>query len=143
MVKRIMADVLLGILLLIVMSLVQLLISTLFNADGETSEMVNLLFFVSAVPAGIITFIAAHLTRQPSQSAAWVAAAVLTGIHLVFNLLVGFGNETAGVIFGSIGFYVYTLLYFCGPMVYVIVRKLPRTLPDFHHTAIAKEGKNE
>ncbi len=142
MIKRMLADLILGLVLLVVMSLVQLLISSLFGDDGDPDAMVNLLFLASALPAGLITFGAAHVARLPSRRDAWIAAAILTGIHLLFNLLVGFGNETAGIIFGSIGFYVYTLLYFCGPVIYAFVRKLPESLPAGGHAATGEGQKN-
>ncbi len=143
MVKKILADTILGLVLLVVMSVVQLLISNLFDGTGNPDTMVNLLFLASALPAGIVTFIAAHVARKSSQKDALIAASVLTGIHLIFNLLVGFGNETAGIIFGSIGFYVYTLLYFCGPVIYALGRKLPKSLPNRKRPAVIEGEKND
>lgn len=90
----------------------------------DPGKLLNILFLFTAIPTGVISFLAAWVARTQSKMEAIKSALNWTVINLLIFVLIGIGNNTLELIFGSYGFYIFILFLFAGPNFYALIRKL-------------------
>lgn len=121
--KKIIIEVLFGLVIIIVMMILELLVMLPFT--GSDGKDMNLEFWLTALPAGIVTFLSAHLLRTASKREAVRKGCIWCGMVLLWYLLIGLLNDNLAVILSKSGFYAMLILALIGPFVYAIVHKLP------------------
>lgn len=122
--KSIIKDVLFGILIVIVVTILEFVVTIPFGlpADGitrdEWASFISRELLVTAVPAFLTTYVFALLLKTKDRSDAIQKAVFWTSILCINYLIIGFGNGNLGLIFGTIGIYVLLICAFAGPIVY-------------------------
>jgi hypothetical protein len=128
--KSILKDVLFGVLIVIVITLLEFVVTIPFGlpADGisrdEWATFISRELLITAVPAFLTTFVFALLLKTKNKADAIQKAVFWTSILCVNYFIMGLGNDNLGLIFGTIGIYVLLICAFAGPLVYAKVKHL-------------------
>jgi len=128
--KSIIKDVLFGVLIVIVITLLEFVVTIPFGlpADGisrdEWAAFISRELLITAVPAFLTTFVFALLLKTKSRADAIQKAVFWTSILCVNYFVMGLGNDNLGLIFGTAGIYVLLICAFAGPLVYAKVKHL-------------------
>ena len=128
--KSILKDVLFGVLIVIVITLLEFVVTIPFGlpADGisrdEWAAFISRELLITAVPAFLTTFVFALLLKTKSRADAIQKAVFWTSILCVNYFVMGLGNDNLGLIFGTAGIYVLLICAFAGPLVYAKVKHL-------------------
>jgi uncharacterized membrane protein YozB (DUF420 family) len=127
--KKYARDILHGILIIVLITVAELLATLPFGApkDGlraTLSAYMNLEFLLTAIPAGLITFLMArHLKTENKRQA--LKRAILWTAMVFFNYLwIGVLNLNADLIFTTIGIYALLLCVFIGPLGFALYAHL-------------------
>ncbi len=129
--RKVIIDVLIGIAFIVVLMILELFISFLYDTGidldqhpEERLRLVSLMYVTSALPAGLLTALAAFLLKTRTVADAVRRASIWGGIQLLDIFAVGLLNGTLSFIFGGYGFYVFLLLVAAGPFAaYLLVRR--------------------
>jgi hypothetical protein len=128
--KSIIKDVLFGILVVIVVTLLEFVVTIPFGlpADGisrdEWATFISRELLITAIPAFLTTFVFALLLKTKGKADAIQKAVFWTSILCVNYFIMGLGNDNLGLIFGTVGVYVLLVCAFAGPIVYARVKHL-------------------
>jgi len=128
--KSIVKDVLFGVLIVIVITLLEFLVTIPFGlpAEGmnqdEYGQFISRELLITAIPAFFTTFVFAFLLKTKTKAEAIQKAVFWASILCVNYFIIGLGNDNLGLIFGTIGVYVLLVCAFAGPIVYAKVKHL-------------------
>lgn len=126
--KSIIRDVLFGILIVIVVTLLEFVVTIPFGlpAEGigrdEWAAIISRELLITAIPAFLTTFVFALLLKTKSKADAIQKAVFWTSILCVNYFIMGLGNDNLGLIFGTLGVYILLICAFAGPIVYAKVK---------------------
>ncbi|MCE5222028.1 MAG: hypothetical protein LLF98_12450 [Clostridium sp.] len=128
--KGFIKDVLYGIVIIIVITILEFIVTIPF---GEVSEeidnvkwasMINLELLLTALPATVTTLVFAWLLKTKSKADALKKGIIWTSILALNYILIGIGNNNIRLIFGKIGIYVLLACAFAGTFIYVKIKHL-------------------
>jgi hypothetical protein len=128
--KSIIKDVLFGILIVIVVTLLEFVVTIPFGlpADSisrdEWAAIISRELLITAIPAFLTTFVFALLLKTKSKADAIQKAVFWTSILCINYFIMGLGNDNLGLIFGTLGVYILLICAFAGPIVYAKVKHL-------------------
>ncbi|MDZ5710801.1 hypothetical protein [Jeotgalibacillus haloalkalitolerans] len=124
--KAFIKDILFGIVVFIVVMVMEFLVTLPFGTqdvwalpEEEYRQYLNLEFLLTAIPAGLVTYLFARW-QKPDQKAGWRKAWTWTLIAFVMYFAIGIGNGNLEDIFGVLGIYVMLAFMFAGPLIYVL-----------------------
>lgn len=118
-------DVGLGILVIIVVTIFEFLVTLPFGESLENrAGSINLELLLTAIPALLVNFTIAWLARVGDKSSAMRKSIIWTACLVIYYALIGLGNNNFTLIFGSIGVYVLLICSFAGPLLYAQIKKL-------------------
>lgn len=126
--KSIVKDVLFGVLIIIVITLLEFVVTIPFGlpAEGitrdEWAQFISRELLITAIPAFFTTFIFAFLLKTKTKAEAIQRAVFWTSILLINYFIMGLGNDNLNLIFGTLGIYALLLCAFAGPLVYIAIR---------------------
>lgn len=126
MLKKVLKDILYGVLIIFVVMICELLVTLPFGSPPEAGALkgfLNLEFALSAIPALLVTFGFAALLKTVEFGDAIRRSGVWTGLLVVNYLIVGFGNATAADIFLGFGIYLLLVCAFVGPLLWWRIKK--------------------
>ena len=120
---------LLKILIVIIITILELLVTLPFGRPGELdskeySQFVNRELLLTTLPAFVVTFLFAWLLKTRGMSGAIRRSSIWTIIILINYLLIGIGNNNITIIFSTLGIYMLLLGAFLGPMGYAKIKHL-------------------
>lgn len=126
--RKILNDLLVGIAFIVILMILELFVSFLYDTGidldqhpDERLRLVNLMYLTSALPAGLLTALAAFLLKTRTVSDAVRRALIFGGIQLLDIFFIGLLNGTLSFIFGGYGFYVFLLMVTAGPIAAMMV----------------------
>ncbi len=121
--RKTLIDVLIGIAFIVILMILELFVSFLYDTgidlDADPAarlRLVNLMYLTSALPAGLLTALAAFLLKTRTMADAMRRAGLWGGIQLLDIFFIGLLNGTLAFIFGGYGFYAFILLMTVGPI---------------------------
>lgn len=119
--KSIAKDVLFGILIMIVITIFEFIVTLPFGEPGELSRdgyayFINRELLLTALPAALVTFLFTRLLKTKSKSDALRRSIVWTLIVFLNYLSIGIGNNNLGEIFRTFGIYILLVCAFAGPV---------------------------
>jgi LytS/YehU family sensor histidine kinase len=128
--KRILKDLLIGLLIIVIINVIQLGITLFFqnpNIDdlAVRSHYVNMMFLIASIPSGLLLFIITYFRKPKTKMESAQIALLWTFMFLMSYFLIGINNDTLNLIFGQIGFYVLGFAIFLGSFLYSVVYKRP------------------
>lgn len=126
--KAIIKDVLSGLLFFVLIMVLEFAVTLPFgepsNESGDLAVYLNREFLLTAIPAAILTYTAAMVTKVPTIVSAYRKSIIWTVVVLGLYTIIAVGNDNVGPIFGSYGFYLLLLGVFIGPILYAKFKKL-------------------
>jgi Fe2+ transport system protein B len=126
--KAIIKDVLSGLLIFVLIMVLEFAVTLPFgepsNESGDLAVYLNREFLLTAIPAAILTYTAAMVTKVPTIVSAYRKSIIWTVVVLGLYTIIAVGNDNVGPIFGSYGFYLLLLGVFIGPILYAKFKKL-------------------
>ncbi|SHJ10858.1 hypothetical protein [Parasporobacterium paucivorans] len=129
--KTIIKEILFGILIFIIIMILEFLVTLPFGEAGvenmsheQLRPHLNREFLLTALPAGIVTFLFAWLLKTDTRASAVRRSCVWIVIALVLYLLMGIGNSNLDVLFTNFGMYVLLICIFLGPLVFAAIKRL-------------------
>jgi hypothetical protein len=127
-VKAIIKDVLSGLLIFVLIMVLEFAVTLPFgDPGGESGELASYLnreFLLTAIPAAILTYTAAMVTKVPTIVSAYRKSIIWTAVVLGLYTIIAVGNDNIGPIFGSYAFYLLLLGVFIGPILYAKFKRL-------------------
>jgi hypothetical protein len=127
--KNIVKEVLLGFAVIIAITLMEFIVTIPFGIPGDVTDdvwkqVINRELLLTAIPAGVVTFLFAWILRTKSRAEALRKGAIWTAMLCVNYAVIGLGNDNFGLIFGSLGVYVLLVGAFAGPQLFAVLKKL-------------------
>ncbi len=127
--KKILIDTLFGILTVIGVTVFEFLVTLPFTEHGnlspdEYSPVMNREFLLTALPAGIVTFIFTWLLKTKYKVDAKRRACIWTVILTLNYVITGLGNGNFSEIFSTVGIYILLACAFAGPIAYAVIKRL-------------------
>ncbi len=127
--KKIIIDILFGILTVICVTVFEFLVTLPFGEPGELSpegysSFMNREFLLTALPAGIVTFIFIWLLKTKHKADSMRKAVIWTLILALYYVIIGLGNGNLFEIFSTVGIYILLACAFAGPVAYAIIKRL-------------------
>lgn len=127
--KVFLKDFLYGILVVIVITVFEFLVTLPFGDPWELRPVeyfryINRELLLTALPAGIVTFMFAWILKTEGKSGALRRALVWSIVIFLNYMIIGIGNNNFWEIFGTIGIYVLLICAYLGPIVYAKIKKL-------------------
>lgn len=128
--KSIIKDVLFGVVIVIVVTLLEFVVTIPFGmpaedlSNDEWAAIISRELLLTAVPAFLTTYVFALLLKTKGKAEAIQKAVFWTSILCLNYLIIGVGNDNLGSIFGTIGIYVLLICAFAGPLVYAFLKHL-------------------
>ena len=132
--KTFLKDVLFGILIIILITLAEFIVTLPFGTPGDVDSaglatFINRELLLTALPAGLITFAFAHLLKTNTRQAALRRSIIWMVMLLLDFLMIGIGNQNLEEIFGTAGIYALLACAFAGPLVYSWLKSRKKHLP--------------
>ena len=130
--KSVVKDFLFGILVLVVITILEFLVTIPFGYAGdqisreEWAAIINLELLLTAIPGFLTAYVFAMLLKTKSRADAIQKAVFWASIVCINFLIMGIGNDNLDLIFGTIGIYVLLICTFAGPVVYSLIKHLPK-----------------
>jgi hypothetical protein len=130
--KSVVKDFLFGILVLIVITILEFIVTIPFGYPGdqisreEWGAIINRELLLTAVPGFLTAYVFAMLLKTKSRADAMQKAVFWASILCVNFLVMGIGNDNLDLIFGTIGIYVLIVCTFAGPIAYAFIKRLPK-----------------
>lgn len=130
--KSVVKDFLFGILVLIVITILEFVVTIPFGYPGdqisrqEWGGIINRELLLTAIPGFLTSYVFAMLLKTKSRADAIQKAVFWASIVCINFLIMGIGNDNLDLIFGNIGIYVLLVCTFAGPIVYSFVKHLPK-----------------
>ena len=126
--KAIIKDILLGLLIFVLIMVLEFAVTLPFGEpggeSGDLAAYLNREFLLTAIPAAILTYTAAMVTKIPTIAIAYRKSIIWTAVVLVLYTIIAVGNDNVGPIFGSYAFYLLLLGVFLGPVLYAKIKRL-------------------
>jgi len=127
--KKYTRDILYGILIIVLITVAEFLVTLPFGTPKDSlratlSAYMNLEFLLTAIPAGLVTFLIARQLKTVSKSQALKRAILWTAMVFLNYLWIGVLNLNADLIFTTIGIYVLLLCVFIGPLAFALYAHL-------------------
>ncbi|NTW72909.1 MAG: hypothetical protein HGA49_11805 [Eubacteriaceae bacterium] len=128
--KNIVKDVLFGVLVVIVITILEFIVTIPFGLPAESidremwANFISRELLVTALPAFLTTTFFAWRLKTKSNSDALRKGLIWTAIIALNFVIIGLGNDNLGLIFGKIGIYVLLACAFAGPVLYSKVKRL-------------------
>jgi len=128
--KTIIKDALFGILIIIVITILEFIITIPFGEPVEQIDRTMLANFINrellltALPAFLTTFVFAGLLKTKIKADSIRRGIIWAGILALNYILIGIGNDNFELIFSKIGIYVLLACSFAGPVLYAKVKHL-------------------
>lgn len=130
--KRIVKDILFGVLVLIVITILEFIVTIPFGLPGqeisrpEWAQIISRELLLTAIPGFLTSYVFAMLLKTKSRREAIRKSIIWTSIICINFLVMGMGNDNLDLIFGTIGIYVLLACTFAGPIAYSFVKHLPK-----------------
>lgn len=126
--KAIIKDLLSGLLIFILIMLLEFAVTLPFGEPGgESGDLAVYLkreFLLTAIPASILTYLAARVMKVTTIANAYRKSIIWTAVVLGLYTIIAVGNDNAGPIFGSYSFYLLLLGVFLGPVLYAKIKRI-------------------
>jgi len=130
--KRIVKDILFGVLVLIVITILEFIVTIPFGLPGqeisrpEWAQIISRELLLTAIPGFLTSYVFAMLLKTKSRREAIRKSIIWTSIICINFLVMGMGNDNLDLIFGTIGIYVLLACTIAGPIAYSFVKHLPK-----------------
>jgi hypothetical protein len=127
--KRIVKDFLFGLLIIIVITIFEFIVTLPLGEPWELSPegysyFINRELLLTALPAALTTFIFSWLLKTKNKTDA-VRRSIIWTLALVINYtIIGIGNDNFGIIFRTAGVYVLMACVFAGHVLYAKIKHL-------------------
>src|SRR3989339_1279300 len=123
MLNKILKNIIIGVVLLMIITGFQFLISLLFqeyvNPDTERGAyLISLLLGLSAIPAFILSFFTPLILKMKTRDDIMIGASLWTLVFVISYVITGINNHTFNVIFQTIGLYWLFFAVFFGPVIF-------------------------
>lgn len=133
--KTTVKDIVMGILIIILTTVAEFIVTLPFGTPGDIdsatlTKFINRELLLTALPAGLVTFVFAHLLKTTTQQVALRRSITWTVMILLNFLLIGIGNQNLAQIFGTPGIYALLAFAFAGPLVYSWVTSRKKNAPE-------------
>lgn len=126
--KAIIKDVLSGLLIFVLIMVLEFAVTLPFGEpgveSGELAAYLNREFLLTAIPATILTYLAARVMKVTTLANAYRKSIIWTAVVLGLYTIIAVGNDNVGPIFGSYSFYLLLLGVFLGPILYAKFKRL-------------------
>lgn len=126
--KVLIKEILSGLLIFVLIMVLEFAVTLPFGEPGgESGDFVGRLnqeFLLTAIPAAILTYMAAMVMKVPTVVSAYRKSIIWTAVVLGLYTIIAVGNDNVGPIFGSYGFYLLLLGVFIGPILYAKFKSL-------------------
>lgn len=128
--KRIIKDILLGIVIIIVITIFEFIVTIPFGDlpeqidNAQWAIIINRELLLTALPAMFTTCIFSWLLKTKSKGDSIQKGIVWTCMIALNYMLIGIGNGNFGLIFGRIGIYVLLACAFLGTFIYAKMKNL-------------------
>ena len=128
MLNKILKNIIIGVVLLMIITGFQFLISLLFqedvNPDTERGAyLISLLLGLSAIPAFILSFFTPLILKMKTRDDIMIGASLWTLVFVISYVITGINNHTFNVIFQTIGLYWLFFAVFFGPVIFMNLKK--------------------
>ncbi|HBG33741.1 MAG: hypothetical protein A2084_02375 [Tenericutes bacterium GWC2_39_45] len=128
MLNKILKNIIIGVVLLMIITGFQFLISLLFqedvNPDTERGAyLISLLLGLSAIPAFILSFFTPLILKMKTRDDIMIGASLWTLVFVISYVITGINNHTFNVIFQTIGLYWLFFAVFFGPVIFMNIKK--------------------
>jgi len=128
MLNKILKNIIIGVVLLMIITGFQFLISLLFqedvNPDTERGAyLISLLLGLSAIPAFILSFFTPLILKMKTRDDIMIGASLWTLVFIISYVITGIINHTFNVIFQTIGLYWLFFAVFFGPVIFMNIKK--------------------
>ena len=128
---KIVKDALFGAAIIIIVTILEFAVTVPFISgpfpenmtDADWRALINMELLLTAIPAGMTTFVFAWIRKTHSFEDARRRALVWGGMGFFNYMFIGFTNGNLHLIFGSPGVYVLTLCMLGGPMLYYYIHQ--------------------
>jgi len=126
--NKILKNIIIGVVLLMIITGFQFLISLLFqedvNPDTERGAyLISLLLGLSAIPAFILSFFTPLILKMKTRDDIMIGASLWTLVFIISYVITGIINHTFNVIFQTIGLYWLFFAVFFGPVIFMNIKK--------------------
>lgn len=126
--NKILKNIIIGVVLLMIITGFQFLISLLFqedvNPDTERGAyLISLLLGLSAIPAFILSFFTPLILKMKTRDDIMIGASLWTLVFVISYVITGINNHTFNVIFQTIGLYWLFFAVFFGPVIFMNIKK--------------------
>ena len=128
-VKNVLINILLGVAVIVVVTILEFLITLPFGDPGEPgsgnySSYINRELLLTALPAGITTCLLTWILKVKSKKDLIAKSIIWTTMLSLYFALIGLGNSNFSDIFRTVGVYVLLSFSFIGPIAYGKVKRL-------------------
>ncbi len=126
--KKVIKDVLFGILIIIVTLISEFIVTISFTETASESDrarwafLINRELLLTAVPAALITYTFARLLKTARRKDALRRGIIWTCILAMYYLLISIGNGSFDLMFGNIGIYALLGCSFLGTVIYSVLK---------------------
>jgi hypothetical protein len=127
--KKILIDILFGILTVLFVTICEFLVTLPFGEPGQPdsldySSMIDRELLLTALPAAVVTFFLAWLFMTKNQSDSFRRSIAGTLMLAMWYIVIGIGNGNLSEIFTTIGVYVLLTCVFAGPLIHSKIKHL-------------------
>ncbi len=128
MIKKTFIDLLFGVLVIILVTICEFLVTLPFGDpnlqdQAEMAKFINLELLLTALPALGVTWLLAWLLKTATLADALRRSIIWTAMLALSFLAIGIGNSTLQPIYGNIGIYVLLAGCLAGPLMPRIIRR--------------------
>jgi len=124
--KRFLINILLGFLVFVIILACEAAVTLPFGEpqEGKLAMYLTIEFLLTAIPAGLVTFILAWVTRTKTKAEALSKSISWTAVVAILYFVIAYFNNNMDYVFGNFAFYILLVCVFAGPMIYAKSKKI-------------------
>ncbi|MHC1721448.1 MAG: hypothetical protein AB9844_12380 [Clostridiaceae bacterium] len=124
--KKLLINILLGFLVFVLILICEAAVTMPFGdpQEGKLTMYLTYEFLLTAIPAGLVTFILALVSRTKTKAEALAKSLIWTAVVVLLYFVIAFFNDNIQPVFGNFAFYVLLVCVFAGPMIYAKSKKI-------------------
>jgi len=124
--KKNLINILLGFLVFVLILACEAAVTLPFGEpqEGKLAMYLTYEFLLTAIPAGLVTFIIALVTRTKTKAEAFSKSLIWTAVVAILYFVIAFFNNNIQFVFGNFAFYILLACAFVGPMIYAKSKKI-------------------
>ncbi len=128
--KKVIKDILFGILIIVATLIFEFIVTIPFTEVASESDrarwafLINRELLLTALPAALITCIFAWLLKTKSRKDALRRGIIWASVLALYYILISIGNGCFDLMFGTIGVYALLVCAFGGTVIYSVIKRL-------------------